>query len=40
MITLSENGERVDVIVEDLDSAYTAEFVGKLSRGTGGSWGN
>ncbi|KAK1240511.1 hypothetical protein MKX07_004539 [Trichoderma sp. CBMAI-0711] len=39
VITVSEDGERVDEIVEFLDTAYTAEFLGRLSRETGQTLG-
>lgn len=35
VLTISEDGEKVDEIVEFLDTQYTAEFVGKLSEKTG-----
>ncbi|EHK19629.1 uncharacterized protein TRIVIDRAFT_46506 [Trichoderma virens Gv29-8] len=35
MITISEDGEKVDDIAEYLDSLYSAEFVGRLARETG-----
>lgn len=35
LISISEDGEKVDEIVEFLDSLYTAEFVGKLAKQTG-----
>ncbi|KAL7907853.1 hypothetical protein GGI35DRAFT_486837 [Trichoderma velutinum] len=35
MITISEDGEKVDGVVEFLDSLYTSEFVGRLAKETG-----
>jgi hypothetical protein len=37
-VTISEDGEKVDEIVEFLDSFYTANFLSRLEEKTGKKW--
>ncbi|KAF3067012.1 Isomerase trt14 [Trichoderma lentiforme] len=39
IITISEDGEKVDGIIEFLDSLYSSEFVGSLAKQTGQALG-